>query len=1148
VFSPTSIANFLACPHLTALDRAAGAEQIKRPYFADPLLDFLIKLGQAHEQAYLSQLTEQGLAIVEIPTDGSRRDAAVKTVEAICGGADVIYQATFLDGQWYGRADFLIRVDKPSELGSFSYEVVETKLARSTKARAIIQLCFYSDLLSQIQGVVPDYMRVVLGGGAKPEEFFVQRYLAFFRKIKRDFVAAQQAQGETYPDPVEHCRICDWSTVCDAQWRKDDHLSLVANISRNQRLALIAYGTESVAGLARLPVPPDPKVEGIKDQALANIHQQARLQVQGREEHRNIYELLVPPEPEKGLCSLPAPSPGDIFLDFEGDQFTFEAGLEYLFGVLTEDGERDAETRGRADAEKSVRGDAEKRVVTYQATWAMNPAQEKRVFEQFIKKVMERRRLYPDMHIYHYGAYEETAIKRMAGQHSTCVDEVDELLRGEVLVDMFRAVRQGLRASVESYSIKKLEPFYEYKRDVSLPEANLALQTFQTVLAFGPGEEDLDDIKTAIEGYNRDDCVSALRLRDWLERLRAEREEQVGAPLARPEPKEDAPSENLSEYLQRVRAIEQRLTASLPEDKETWTESQKATALLADLLEWHRREDKSKYWEYFNRCDYSDEEFISDRATLGGLVYVGEVEKVKKSTVHRYRFPLQDTTIERSLELRDPKTKKPTGELHAIDYEALTIDLKRGPSLADTPHPTALVPYDIINAKAMRESLLQLGGWVADHGIEGDGSFAAAREILLRHAPRLKQRTLADFETLSSLEAAKQIALSLDRTVLPIQGPPGSGKTFTGAHMVIELIKQGKKVGVTAVSHKVISNLLKGTCKAALERHEKLEIVQKCDGDDACDHNFVKIVDDNKAIDRALANDEAQIVAGTVWLWARPEMANAVDVLFVDEAGQMSLANVLAASPASNSIVLLGDPQQLDQPQRGVHPDGAEVSALSHLLDGRETITPNRGLFLAESWRLHPDICAFTSDVFYESRLTSRPENANQRLNVAGPIGGTGLRFLPVKHDANQSDSPEEAKKVAELVETLFRKATWTDKQGQIGLITLEDILIVAPYNAQVSLLLRELPKGSRVGTVDKFQGQEAPVVIYSMATSTPQDAPRGMEFLYSGNRLNVATSRAQCVTVLVASPALFDVQCKTPRQMELANAFCRYLEMSKAV
>ncbi|HBB88970.1 MAG TPA: nuclease [Blastocatellia bacterium] len=1133
MLSPTAIADFLACQHLTALDRAEAAEQIKRPYFADPGLDLLIRLGQAHEQAYLNKLTEQGLAIVEIPTDGSRRDAARRTIEAIRGGAEVIYQATFLDdpgyGQWYGRADFLIRVDKPSELGAFSYEVVETKLAKSTKARAIIQLCFYSDLLSRIQGVVPDYMHVVLGGGAKPEKFFVQRYLAFFRKIQSDFVAAELAQRKTYPEPVEHCHICDWSTVCDAQWRQDDHLSLVANIARNQRQALIAYGTETVAGLARLSVPPEPKIEGIKDQAFANIHQQARLQVQGREERRNIYELLVPPEPEKGLCSLPTPSPGDIFLDFEGDQFTFEGGLEYLFGVLTI-----ANDNGE---------------LVYEPIWAMKPQEEKRAFERFIKAVLERRRLYPDMHIYHYGAYEETAIKRMAGQHSTCVDEVDELLRGEVLVDMFRAVRQGLRASVESYSLKKLEPVYEYTRDVNLPDANLALWTFQTVLAFGHGEENLDDIKSAIEGYNRDDCVSALRLRDWLERLRTELEHQVGAPLARPEPKDDELSENLTEYLQRVRAVEERLTAGLPEEKDTWTESQKATGLLADLLEWHRREDKSKYWEYFTRCDYSDEEFITDRATLGGLVYTGEVEPVKKSKVHRYRFPFQDTTIERALGLRDPKTKKPTGDLHAIEYEALTIDLKRGPSLADAPHPTALVPYDIINAKAMRESLLQLGGWVADHGIEGDGIYAAARDLLLLRAPRLKHGGLPDFEHLPSLEAAKQIALVLDRTVLPIQGPPGSGKTFTGAHMIVELIKKGKKVGVTAVSHKVISNLLKWTCKAAAEQRLKLKILQRCDGDDACGHDFVKIAKNNAVVDHALANNEAQIVAGTVWLWSRPELAGSVDVLFVDEAGQMSLANVLAASPATNSIVLLGDPQQLDQPQRGVHPEGAEASALSHLLNGHKTITPDRGLFLAESWRLHPDICAFTSDVFYESRLTSRPENANQRLDVAGPIAGTGLRIVPVEHEANQSDSPEEVEKVAELVELLLRdNARWVDKESKVRRITLNDILIVAPYNAQVSLLLRSLPRGSRVGTVDKFQGQEAPVVIYSMATSTPQDAPRGMEFLYSGNRLNVATSRAQCVTILVASPALFDVQCKTPRQMELANAFCRYLEMAGVI
>ena len=1130
MFSPTSIANFLACQHLTALNRAEEAGQIKRPFFADPVLDFLIKLGQAHEQAYLTQLTEQGLTVVEIPTDDSRRDAAARTVEAIRGGADVIYQATFLDDQWYGRADFLTRVEKPSELGSFSYEVVETKLARSTKARAIIQLCFYSDLLSTIQGVVPEYMHVVLGGGAKPEKVLAHRYLAFFRKIKRDFVTAQQTQSETYPEPVEHCRICDWSTVCKERWRNDDHLSLVANITRNQRQALIAYGVETVAGLATLPIPPEPTIEGINDQAFVNIREQARLQVQGREEHRHIYDLLVPPERGKGLCSLPPPSPGDMFLDFEGDQFTFEGGLEYLFGVLTISDDKP----GR---------------LTYEPAWAMNPAEEKRAFEKFIKAVTERRQQYPDMHIYHYGAYEETAIKRMAGQHSICVDEVDELLRGEVLVDMFRAVKQGLRASVESYSIKKLEPLYEYTRDVKLVDANFALHAFQTVLAFGPGEEKLDDISKAIEGYNRDDCVSALRLRDWLERLRTELEKQVGESLPRPEPEETAPSENLTEYLQRVRAVEERLTALLPDDKETWTEAQKATALLADLLEWHRREDKSKYWEYFNRCDFSDEEFITDRATLGGLVYDGEVEKVKKSTVHRYWFPLQDTTIERARKIRDPKTRETAGDLHAIDYEALRIDLKRGPKLADAPHPTALVPYDIIDAPVLRESLLQLGGWVADHGVESDGRYAAARELLLRHVPRLRRGVLADFDNLPLLEAAKQIALLLDNTVLPIQGPPGSGKTFTGAHMILELVKSGSKVGVTAVSHKVISNLLKKACEAAAEENENLKIVQRCDGDDGYQHDFVKIAKGNPLVDQALVDDEAQIFAGTVWLWSRPEMADSVDVLLVDEAGQMSLANVLAASPAAKSIVLLGDPQQLDQPQRGVHPPGAEASALSHLLNGAATIAPDRGLFLAESWRLHPDLCAFTSDVFYESRLNARPENSSQRLNVSGPLAGTGLRFVPVEHKGNQSDSLEEAEKVAELVELLRRDdATWTNKEGKVKRITLNDILVVAPYNAHVSLLLRRLPQSSRVGTVDKFQGQEAPVVIYSMATSTPQDAPRGMEFLYSGNRLNVATSRAQCVTVLVANPALFDVQCKTPRQIELANAFCRYLEMAQVI
>jgi len=451
--------------------------------------------------------------------------------------------------------------------------------------------------------------------------------------------------------------------------------------------------------------------------------------------------------------------------------------------------------------------------------------------------------------------------------------------------------------------------------------------------------------------------------------------------------------------------------------------------------------------------------------------------------------------------------------------------------------------------------------------------FQAARDALLRNEPRLVGGNIASITNeLLPVEAAKILALALDLSILPIQGPPGSGKTYTGAQMIVELVMAGKRVGITAVSHKVISNLLKEVCKAAKESSTDLQVVQKPNDDDGCDEQTVELVKTNEEVLEKLQTGEAQVAAGTAWLWARAEMADSVDVLFVDEAGQMSLANVLAVSPAAKSIVLLGDPQQLDQPQQGVHPPGAEVSALAHLLNGRATIGTDQGLFLSETWRLHPDICAFTSELFYDGRLVSRPENSNLRLNCRGvtpwapPVStagrprsdapttlpdaarllhGTGLRYVPVKHSGNQSDSPEEVGRIVQIVKELLREeATWTNKKGETRPLELKDILIVAPYNAQVLALKAALP-GAKIGTVDKFQGQEAPVVFYSMTTSTPEDAPRGMEFLYSLNRLNVATSRAQCVTVLVASPALFEVQCKTPRQMELANAFCRYLEIA---
>jgi uncharacterized protein len=260
----------------------------------------------------------------------------------------------------------------------------------------------------------------------------------------------------------------------------------------------------------------------------------------------------------------------------------------------------------------------------------------------------------------------------------------------------------------------------------------------------------------------------------------------------------------------------------------------------------------------------------------------------------------------------------------------------------------------------------------------------------------------------------------------------------------------------------------------------------------------------------------------------------------------MSLANTVAIAGAARNVVLLGDPQQLDQPLKGSHPPGAERSALAHLLDGRATMPDDLGLLLEDTWRLHPDICAYTSEVFYDRRLEAGEGTERQRLTGSGALSGTGLRFIGVDHAGDHNESPDEVAAIVRLIDELLASdPRWTDPKGHERPIDRDDVLVITPYNAQVHALGAALP-GIRAGTVDKFQGQEAPISIYSMATSSAEEAPRGMEFLYSLHRLNVATSRARCVAVVVASPELIRVRCRTPRQMQLANGLARLAEMSQ--
>ena len=765
-------------------------------------------------------------------------------------------------------------------------------------------------------------------------------------------------------------------------------------------------------------------------------------------------------------------------------------------------------------------------------------ADEKEVFEGFVDFVMARWAQFPSMHIYHYASYEPSALKRLMGRYATRQEEIDQMLRAGLFVDLYQVVRRGIRASVESYSIKRLEPFYAFERERGLADVNAALTILQANLELNDIPSIADQITATVVAYNKDDCRSAAGLRDWLETLRAQLVAD-GGDVPRPELGEGAPSETLTDWLIRINALVAQLSADVPVDPEERNEEQHARWILANILDWHRREDKSVWWEYFRLAELSTEDLMDERAGLSGLSFSREAGGTARALIHRYRFPPQETELRGSEALHVRRDK--LGKIEAISFDDCTVDIKKRQDSVAT-HPQAVFAHTYVNAQVLKDSLVRLGEYVAQHGLRGEGPYRAARDLLLKEAPRVGGQELHR-EGETTVEAAIRLCGHLTHGILSIQGPPGAGKTFTGARMICELARQGKTIGITANSHKVIRNLIDAAIDAADEMDADLQYCHKAAEMEEVQHRL-SFAKRNEDLFAALRTG-VSVGGGTAWLWSRPEAFETADVLFVDEAAQMSLANVLAVSQAAKAVVLIGDPQQLDQPMQGSHPDGTDVSAFDHILTGEQTISPDKGLLLKETWRLHPDISAYTSELFYVSKLSSRAGLEKQIIKAAGPISGSGLRYLPVEHDGNQNSSPEEAQALSTLVkEILESDATWVDRDGRERPVTLDDIVIITPYNAQVFEIRQRLPE-ARVGTVDKFQGQEAPIAIYSTATSSHADAPRGMEFLYSLNRLNVATSRAKCVSIMVSSPRLFESECRTPRQMQLANAFCRYLEMA---
>ena len=779
----------------------------------------------------------------------------------------------------------------------------------------------------------------------------------------------------------------------------------------------------------------------------------------------------------------------------------------------------------------------------YTAFWAHSRSEEKAAFEHFVDFVMERMAHDPNLHIYHYADYEVTALKRMMSLHGTRESEVDALLRGRVLVDLYRVVRQGVRVSTESYSLKKIEPLYMSARTAEIHDGGSSIVAYESWL-----DQRDPHILDNIADYNEEDCVSTWKLRDWLELRRDGLVDGDGVVLSRPTLASSEASAAQREDEVRLQALTEALCAGVSDDPLTRTPEEHARWLLGQLLHWHRREDKPDWWWYYDRLEKTDQELVEDHDSIGELELVVAVREVARSTVYRYRFdPSQEHKIQIGQCPRDPRTKASAGEVVHLDSLHGIIELKRGRASC-APHPRSLIPEGPIQSKPLRESIERLAQWVVGNGIDGAGPNRAARDLLVNRGPRIAGRVPGASVRQageSALMTAQRAVAALDASYLAIQGPPGSGKTFTGARVIVDLVRAGKRVGICGPSHRSIVNLLDAVMEHAAGEGLIIRALQKALPEDGCVSPQVTVTGSNDQVEAALRDGTVDVVAGTAWLFARPGLADSLDTLFVDEAGQVSLANAIAIAGAARNLVLLGDPQQLAQPLKGTHPPGAEKSALGHVVGDAATIAPDQGLLLDTTWRMHPVICEFISDIAYDGRLKADAACAIQALGDGDGVGGTGLRYVPVSHATSRTSSVEEARQIRSLFDDLLGRE-WTDASGNQRRLTLADVLVVAPYNAQVALLARELPAGARVGTVDKFQGQEAPVVFFSTGASSVANVPRGLEFLFSLNRLNVAISRARGLAILVCSPTLLQVSCRTPEQMHLANAFCRFVELAQ--
>jgi uncharacterized protein len=1109
LLTPSKITAWLGCGHYLSLRNQVESGLLapqRTPLNA--LAEILIDKGNQHESSCLDDYEAMGKTIYEVPGRNANESFA-QWVDRVSGslstGFDVIYQMPFIHEGMRGIADFLMRVDE--EPGYAHYEPVDAKLTRSkAKPGHVMQLCFYAEAIAALTGSPPRRMHIWLGSGST-ESLTVEEFLPYWRRLRRQLSAildSEAAAITTRPRLCESCEYCEFQEHCESQWRADDALAFVANSRESERNILEAAGVITLAQLASRTE----AVADLRDEKRQRLTRQAALQVTSRSESGppayEFIEVSEDPVYGHGFELLPAPDRGDVFFDFEGDPFwTPQHDLMFLAGLLYQD-----------DAGSWI----------YDERWAHTLADQQSMIKNLVEFFADRREAFPHMHVYHYNHTEKSAIERLMR------DAEDEnlfasLVDSGLFVDLFTVAKNAIRVGTESYGLKHLEHLVEYQRSAGIEQGAGAVVEYEEWMRTGE-----DERLRSIARYNCDDVESTRALRDWLVAQRPD-----GLAWREPFITEEEYELDTDELVEGLRLF--------PENSGEY--------LLGDLLNYWRRERSADVTPKYVSLNGDYAALYDNIDYLTNLQFLRMEEPTGRERTKRMVLSWPEQVMDRSLEKGSDVLFAGVGapygkaSVTAIDFDRREVSLRWGAVQEEQGGAPAVLTRDRYFRPGTKASVLKdLARQVLlpeEHGAPG----RLATALLASEPPRFGQgHGPVDGIFRDDLASIYEWVDDLDESFVAFQGPPGTGKTFSGSHVIHHLITSGKRVGVVAMSHPAIDNLMMATYEVFKEAGD-LDALRALRWQSTADGTPLELATYSQKKDD-LTSGEFNLVGGTAWLFSRPEMRQfPVDVLIVDEAGQLALADAVASTNGARNMLLLGDPLQLSQVAKAEHPGDSGASVLQHVLGEHLTIPDTQGVFLAETWRMHPNVCHFISTQIYESRLTSNESCVQQDTEF-----GTGLRWLEARHARRSTESPEEADLVAAQISQLVG-TKWVNQKGETRILEGGDVMVVAPYNDQVRLLRSRFQKipalsGVQVGTVDKFQGREAPVVFFTMTTSSAGDMPRGPEFLFSRNRLNVAVSRARCLAYLVCTEELLNSRAVDIDDMRLISTLSAFVEYAQ--